>query len=74
MKGDDSKQFHVGYFRDEPKSMPAFLASNSAAKNGVFTQVAENIFGAVKYVYQQSDAVICNFSFLKYGYDFTVLF
>ncbi|XP_034240414.1 histone PARylation factor 1 [Thrips palmi] len=47
LKGDDTKQFHIGYFRDDPKSMPAFLASNCAAKDGVFTQVAENIFGAV---------------------------
>lgn len=48
LKGDDNKQFHIGYFRDDPKSLPVFLASNCAAKDGVFTVVAENIFGAVK--------------------------
>lgn len=47
LKGDDQKQFHVGYYRDDPKSMPVFLASNCAAKDGVFLPVAENIFGAV---------------------------
>lgn len=47
LKGDDDKLFHVGYFRDDPKSLPVFLASNCAAKDGVFSQLGENIFGAV---------------------------
>ncbi|KAK3913439.1 Histone PARylation factor 1 [Frankliniella fusca] len=54
LKGDDKKQYHIGYYRDEPKSMPAFLASNCAAKDGVFTPVGENIFGAVNEVLLES--------------------
>lgn len=62
LKGDDKKQFHVGYFRDDPKSMPAFLASNCAAKDGVFTQMAENIFGAVNVLLNDAKKTATPFS------------
>ncbi|CAH0395967.1 unnamed protein product [Bemisia tabaci] len=47
IKGDDKKQFHLGYLRDDPKQPPAFVASNEAAENFIIKAVAENIFGAV---------------------------
>ena len=30
--GKNEKQFHIGYFRDDPKQAPAFVAANSAAE------------------------------------------
>ena len=48
IKGDDNTQFHMGYFRDDPKELPCFVASNAAAVGCIITPVAENIFGAVK--------------------------
>ncbi|KAJ9600792.1 hypothetical protein L9F63_001072 [Diploptera punctata] len=47
MKGDDTKQYHMGYYRDSPDELPCFVASNSAAVDGTITPMAENIFGAV---------------------------
>ncbi|XP_002738599.1 histone PARylation factor 1-like, partial [Saccoglossus kowalevskii] len=48
IKGDDTSQYHLGYYRDDPSEMPAFVASNSANKNSVLAKEAENLFGAVK--------------------------
>lgn len=48
IKGDDTTQFHMGYFRDDPKEPPCFVASNAAAVGCKITPMAENIFGAVK--------------------------
>ncbi|XP_074650831.1 histone PARylation factor 1-like [Tubulanus polymorphus] len=47
LKGDDQSMFHIGYFRDDPKEMPAFVASNSAAKDCIITPRGENIFAAI---------------------------
>lgn len=47
IKGDDTTQFHMGYFRDDPKELPCFVASNAAAVGCIITPMAENIFGAV---------------------------
>jgi len=44
----DKNLYHIGYFRDDPKEMPCFLASNSAAKDGILTPMGPNIFAAVK--------------------------
>jgi hypothetical protein len=48
IKGDDTKQYHMGYFRDDPQEPPCFVASNCAAVDCTITPMAENIFGAVK--------------------------
>lgn len=48
VKGDDTKQYHMGYFRDDPQEPPCFVARNSAAIDCTITPMAENIFGAVK--------------------------
>ncbi|PSN42490.1 hypothetical protein C0J52_09790 [Blattella germanica] len=47
VKGDDTKQYHMGYFRDDPHELPCFVASNSAAVDCSISPMAENIFGAV---------------------------
>ncbi|XP_017786223.1 PREDICTED: UPF0609 protein C4orf27 homolog [Nicrophorus vespilloides] len=47
LKGDNSKGFHIGYFRDDPKELPIFLASNCAKIDGVLKQCGCNIFAAV---------------------------
>lgn len=45
--------FHFGYYRDDPKEMPVFVASNECnpkdpEKNGIIKVVADNLFGALK--------------------------
>jgi len=39
--------FHIGYFRDDPKEMPVFVAANDPAEGCAITPLGENIFGAV---------------------------
>ena len=39
--------FHIGYFRDDPKEMPVFVASNDPAEGCAISPLGENIFGAV---------------------------
>ncbi|XP_070552790.1 histone PARylation factor 1-like [Ptychodera flava] len=48
VKGDDKSQYHLGYYRDDPKEMPAFVAANSAAENCNIKAMGENLFAAVK--------------------------
>jgi len=45
--GDDKTLFHMGYYRDDPKELPVFVASNSATVDGVIKPRADNIFAAV---------------------------
>lgn len=51
LKKKDKSQYHIGYFRDNPNEKPVFLASNDSAKDCHITPMAENIFGAVQYVF-----------------------
>ncbi|XP_075234686.1 histone PARylation factor 1 isoform X2 [Lycorma delicatula] len=44
---NNSNGYHLGYFRDDPKENPVFVASNCAAENCIIKSVAENLFGAV---------------------------
>lgn len=48
LKGDDKFGYHIGYFRDLPDDVPAFLCSNQSTKDGVLTPMGGNIFAAVK--------------------------
>lgn len=48
VKGRDSAGYHIGYFRDNPKDPPVFLACNNANKTGEFTCMGENIYAAVR--------------------------
>ncbi|XP_022829143.1 histone PARylation factor 1 [Spodoptera litura] len=47
-------QYHIGYFRDDPKEAPVFVASNDSEKNYHITPMAYNLFGAV-YKYLQNE-------------------
>ena len=55
---DKDNSFHIGYFRDDPKQMPVFVASSGGIKNDEtfnlglsshvrLTLMGDNIFGAV---------------------------
>jgi len=55
---DKDNSFHIGYFRDDPKQMPVFVASSGGIKNGEtfnlglsshvrLALMGDNIFGAV---------------------------
>ncbi|XP_066998763.2 histone PARylation factor 1 [Anabrus simplex] len=48
LRGDDKTQFHMGYFRDDPKELPVFVASNAAAENCKIHPMGGNIFSAVR--------------------------
>ncbi|KAJ7350224.1 mannoprotein [Desmophyllum pertusum] len=47
IKGDDKTGFHLGYYRDDPKSSPVFVASNQVKKTCEFTVLGENLFAAI---------------------------
>lgn len=44
----DSTQHHLGYYRDDPKELPAFVGVNYANMNGVIRQQGDNLFAAIK--------------------------
>nr|CAG4634993.1 EOG090X0BAY [Alona affinis] len=48
--GDLAKGYHLGYFRDSPKEMPAFVGSNSESDGCVIVPVADNLFGAISHL------------------------
>lgn len=50
MVGDLSKGYHIGYFRDAPNEMPAFVGSNTESEGCVLTPMSDNLFSAVRYV------------------------
>ncbi|KAH0568222.1 histone PARylation factor 1 isoform X1 [Cotesia glomerata] len=47
LKGNDKDGLHYGYWRDESKAQPTFIAKNSANKDYKIIPVAQNIFSAV---------------------------
>lgn len=44
---DDETMYHIGYFRDDPKEMPVFLASNVASEGCKIVKVAGNLFAVL---------------------------
>ncbi|XP_037568467.1 histone PARylation factor 1 [Dermacentor silvarum] len=44
---DDETMYHIGYFRDDPEEMPAFLASNVASEDCRLLKVAGNLFAVL---------------------------
>ncbi|XP_050801352.1 histone PARylation factor 1 [Gopherus flavomarginatus] len=46
--GDSKTQYHMGYFRDVPDELPAWVGANEAKKNCVISQIGDNVFAAVK--------------------------
>lgn len=53
--GMGSQCFHLGYYRDDPKEMPVFVASNilnakNPEKNGELKVAGQNLFAALQWV------------------------
>nr|XP_048703644.1 histone PARylation factor 1 isoform X1 [Caretta caretta] len=46
--GDSKTQYHMGYFRDVPDELPAWVGANEAKKSCVISQIGDNVFAAVK--------------------------
>ncbi|CAH2092249.1 unnamed protein product [Euphydryas editha] len=53
LKKKGKSEFHIGYYRDDPKENPVFLAKNDSATDCVITPISENIFGAVYWFLQK---------------------
>lgn len=47
LRGDGDNQHHMGYHRDIPDSLPAFVGENEAKKGFTITQMGDNVFAAV---------------------------
>lgn len=47
IKKDGKDLYHIGYLRDDPKEMPAVVASNSAAHGPKLNLMGDNIFAAI---------------------------
>lgn len=47
LQGNGDNQYHMGYHRDTPDSLPAFVGENAAKKGCTITQMGDNIFAAV---------------------------
>lgn len=47
IRGTGNTQFHMGYFRDDPKEMPALVGANSAEIDCIITAKGDNLFAAV---------------------------
>nr|CAG4644211.1 EOG090X0BAY [Lepidurus arcticus] len=52
--GDLKLGQHLGYFRDDPKEMPAFLASNTESKGCTITPMGPNLFSALNTVLNEA--------------------
>lgn len=46
--GDLTKGYHIGYFRDSPKELPAFLASSTEVDGCIIHPMAENLFEVMR--------------------------
>ncbi|RWS22345.1 UPF0609 protein C4orf27-like protein [Leptotrombidium deliense] len=49
LKGTDENGFHIGYFRDDPKEAPVFLASNEATKSYIINPIGDNLFCVIQH-------------------------
>ncbi|XP_073967174.1 histone PARylation factor 1 [Choristoneura fumiferana] len=47
LKSKDKTEFHIGYYRDDPKSPPVFMARADSSKGCHLSPYATNIFSAV---------------------------
>lgn len=48
IKGNEKTQYHIGYYRDDPKELPVFVAFIKTSENCSLTPMARTIFGALK--------------------------
>ncbi|CAI9738003.1 Hypothetical predicted protein [Octopus vulgaris] len=49
IRGNDTTQFHLGYFRDVPTEAPVFVAANSAKEGPAIIPRGENLFAALSF-------------------------
>ncbi|XP_037115808.1 histone PARylation factor 1 isoform X1 [Syngnathus acus] len=47
LQGSEESQHHIGYYRDNPDSLPSFVGENEAKKGCTITQMGDNVFAAV---------------------------
>lgn len=47
LRRSDNSQYHIGYYRDTPDSLPSFVGENEAKKGCTITQMGDNVFAAV---------------------------
>ncbi|XP_061762431.1 histone PARylation factor 1 isoform X2 [Nerophis ophidion] len=47
LRGSEESQHHIGYYRDIPDSLPAFVGENEAKSGCTITQMGDNVFAAV---------------------------
>ncbi|KAJ8000454.1 hypothetical protein DPEC_G00180290 [Dallia pectoralis] len=47
LQGNGVSQLHLGYYRDSPDSLPAFVGENEAKKGCTISPVGDNVFAAV---------------------------
>ncbi|XP_029949434.1 histone PARylation factor 1 [Salarias fasciatus] len=50
LQGSEDSQHHMGYYRDTPEKLPAFVGENEAKKGCAIKQMGDNVFAAV-YLY-----------------------
>ncbi|CAN9510440.1 unnamed protein product [Ophioblennius macclurei] len=50
LQGSEDSQHHMGYYRDTPEKLPAFVGENEAKKGCIIKQIGDNVFAAV-YLY-----------------------
>ena len=54
MVGELSNGYHIGYFRDSPKEMPAFVGSNIEEEGCIITPMSDNLFSTLRYMIKNS--------------------
>ncbi|XP_028987075.2 histone PARylation factor 1 [Betta splendens] len=47
LKGSEDSQYHIGYYRDTPESLPSFVGSSEAKKGCTISQMGDNLFAAL---------------------------
>ncbi|XP_019718097.1 histone PARylation factor 1 isoform X1 [Hippocampus comes] len=47
LQGSEESQHHIGYYRDNPDSLPSFVGENEAKKGCTITPMGDNVFAAV---------------------------
>ncbi|XP_026214718.1 histone PARylation factor 1 [Anabas testudineus] len=47
LKGSEDSQYHMGYYRDTPDSLPSFVGASEAKKGCTITQMGDNLFAAL---------------------------
>ncbi|XP_065347625.1 histone PARylation factor 1 [Cloeon dipterum] len=54
LRGDDQKQLHWGYYRDDPNEMPSYVVSNAAAEDCILKDAGLSLFATVDFLVASS--------------------